>query len=991
MEFQAYLEDPNLLHENTLENRAYYVPYFARGLSAPDQRAQSDRLMMLSGMWGFRYFASLDDAPEDLPLISEGLTPMDVPSVWQMRGFDAHQYTNIRYPIPYDPPFVPAENPCGLYVKRFPLNKEPGFVYHLNFEGVDSAFFVFINGRYAGFSGVPHSTSEFDVTPLLADGVNELRVLVFKWSSGTYAEDQDKFRMSGIFRDVYLLQRPAEHVRDFTVRTTLEPDGGAQVRVFLALCGSPRVDYELSFQGERVSSGLAVNGEIAIRLERPRLWNAETPNLYTLTLKTPMENITTRVGVRSVTIQNRTVLLNGAPIKFRGVNRHDSSPTNGFAVTAEEMRRDLVLMKRHNINAIRTSHYPNSPYFYELCDEMGFYVIDEADVEMHGVVTAMGDYSEADFCLLADSDLYEKTILDRVQRCVRRDLNRPCVLIWSMGNESGYGKGFIRAARWIKECDPTRLVHYESSINTGGVQMDTSDIDLYSRMYPPVAFCKQYLEDESKEKPLMLCEYIHAMGNGPGDAEDYQQLIDRYANFAGGFVWEWCDHAIYMGRTSQGKDKYFYGGDFGEKTHDDNFCMDGLVYPDRRPHTGLMEVKNVFRPIRAVAFDPEKRAVRLRNQQAFLRTDAVARVECVYLSDGREVSTQALPGVSIPAGGEEWVALPAGAPEGDLVHARLIYRAARDTAAFPAGYILGHDQLTLNDARRYDFTPVAGEVSIQEERAVIIVRGADFCHKFDKRTAAPIQLSRSNESLLAAPAAWNVWRAPLDNDMYTAKALASMGYDRTGVKVYDIRAQVEDGVAVVRARLSVNAAASARIAQVEVCYAIDAAGRVDISGRMRKPFSRLPDLPRFGLRFLLRPGMERVSYLGYGPTESYPDKHQACYLARFDARVSQMHEDYLKPQENGSHWGTREVSVFGGGARLAVCGEGFSFSASHYTQEELTQKKHNFALVPVEETVLCVDFAHAGVGSNSCGPELLPQYRVPEEVDFHVTLEPGAL
>ena len=353
---------------------------------------------------------------------------------------------------------------------------------------------------------MPHSTSEFDVTDKLRSGENEIRVLVVKWSSGTYAEDQDKLRMSGIFRDVYLLRRPQGHIRDFTVQTRLAPGGGAAIDV--EVLGGKDVRYELQYGGAAVAAGVAVEGKIHIPLTNPHLWNAETPNLYALTLRCAGENITTKVGVREVKIENRVVKLNGTPIKFRGVNRHDSSPVNGAAVTSEEMRRDLTLMKLHNINAIRTSHYPNAPYFYELCDEMGFYVIDEADVEMHGVVTAMGEYSEANFCLLADDPMYKKTILDRVQRCVLRDKNRPCVLIWSMGNESGYGVGFIEAGQWVKENDPTRLLHYESSIHTGGKDMDVSCIDLYSRMYPPVAFCKEYCEDAAKEKPLILCEYI---------------------------------------------------------------------------------------------------------------------------------------------------------------------------------------------------------------------------------------------------------------------------------------------------------------------------------------------------------------------------------------------------------------------------------------------------------------------------------------------------
>ena len=983
MDFFAYLENPNLLHEGTEQSRAYYIPYGEKKPASIAERLQSDRVLSLNGTWGFRYYESLLPLTEAGLLAETVLLPTPVPSVWQTQGYDAHQYTNVRYPIPYDPPFVPRENPCALYVRSIFLQKAEGEKWYLNFEGVDSAFFLWVNGAYAGFSTVPHSTSEFDVSDKLVSGDNEIRVLVVKWSSGTYAEDQDKFRMSGIFRDVYLLRRPKMHIRDFTVETYLVP-GGAEILAQVE--GGADVTYALSDETGVIASGVAVEGKIRIPLRQPRLWSAETPNLYELTLESAGERISTKVGVREVEIENRVLKLNKTPIKFRGVNRHDSSPVNGFAVTYEEIRRDLMLMKQHNINAIRTSHYPNAPYFYELCDEMGFYVIDEADVEMHGVVTAMGDYSEDNFCLLADNPMYKKTILDRVQRCVIRDKNRPCVLIWSMGNESGYGVGFIEAGKWVKSYDRTRLLHYESSIHTAGREMDLTPIDLYSRMYPSVAFCKEYCEDEKNEKPLILCEYIHAMGNGPGDAEEYQQLIDKYDNFCGGFVWEWCDHAIYMGRTVAGKDVYYYGGDFGEKTHDGNFCMDGLVYPDRRPHTGLKEYKNVIRPLRALSYSAEKHAVLLQNQKAFQDAHDFADIDCVYMADGRDVQTLRAPSTSIPAGESRWLPLPGEIPQGRLVHARLVYR-AKGAGLLPAGHELGFDQIALRDEAAPAFAPQAGPIEIEEDACAITVRGADFCIALDKNTGAPARMTAHNRNLLAAPAQWNIWRAPLDNDMYSVQEPIRMGYDRMKVKVYEMHAQREGDAVAVRAYLSLSAVAAARIAEVSVTYRIDGKGRMEVSGHMKKPFASLPDLPRFGLRFFLEAGMEQVSYLGYGPTESYVDKHRATYLGRFSAKVSDLHEDYLKPQENGSHFGTREVTVSGLGAQICVRGAGFSFSASHFTQEELTRKKHNFELVPVRETVLCLDFAQAGVGSNSCGPELLPQYHVPAELDFACVIE----
>ena len=984
MDFKAYLENPQLLHEGTEPNRSYVIPYFAHRPESIQTRLDSDRVTPLSGDWDFHFYESIQGLEENALLEETEFVTMPVPSVWQTHGYDAHQYTNVRYPIPYDPPFVPDKNPCALYVKRLNLHKVSGMVYHLNFEGVDSAFFVWVNGAYAGFSGVPHSTSEFDITGHLLENGNEIRVLVVKWSSGTYAEDQDKFRMSGIFRDVYLLERPRARVRDFTVRTKLA-GGKAHIEVDLDTTAPVNVEYTLKDGGSVVASGKAVENKIGFVLDAPKLWNAETPNLYDLTLETEMEKLSTAVGVREVSIENRVVKLNGKPIKFRGANRHDSSPVNGFAVTYDEMLRDLSLMKQHNINAVRTSHYPNSPYFYELCDQLGLYVIDESDIEMHGVVNCFGEYNESDFALLAEDPMYEKTVLDRVQRCVIRDKNRPCVLIWSMGNESGYGQNFIKAAKWVKENEPTRLLHYEGGTNGIGDPKGNQDIDLYSRMYPQLDFIREYCENPQNDKPLILCEYIHAMGNGPGDAEDYQELIDKYENFCGGFVWEWCDHAIYMGRTKIGKEMYFYGGDFDEVVDDGNFCMDGLVYPDRTPHTGLIEYKNVIRPLRAVEYDPKHHAVLLRNQKAFQNAEDFAAVQCVYMADGVDVESLEVPEVSIPAGEEKWIQLPGSAPEGQLVHARLIYRALKDTVCFPAGHELGHDQITLCDEKKEAFVPEKGEFEITRDAKSVTVRGKDFCHVFDAETGAPAQLTAHNQPLLAKPAQWNIWRAPVDNDRSTAVDLYRMGYDRMTVKVYDFDAVVRRGCAVLHALLSLSSVSAARIAEVDVTYTIDGAGRVAIDGTMRKAFARMPDLPRFGLRFFLKPGMEKVHYLGYGPTESYVDKHRAAWLGRFDAAVDDLHEDYLKPQENGSHFGTRGLWVRGAGSELCVTGE-FSFNASHYTQEELTKKRHNFELEKVPETVLCLDFAHSGLGSNSCGPKLLEKYHLPEKVDFHCVI-----
>lgn len=553
-----------------------------------------------------------------------------MPGMWQMAGFDRHQYTNVRYPFPFDPPYVPQENPCGLYEHTFEYEVDQNAPeVSLNFEGVDSCFYVWLNGAYVGYSQVSHSTSEFDVTSYVKSGENTMRVLVLKWCDGSYLEDQDKFRMSGIFRDVYLLKRPQRHIWDYRITTHVE-GAVAAVDVHCLLAGGDLPIYarienaegqvvaegslrssankgqksglaESSKEQEMSSDNLAMpyKAQVQFCIENPVFWNTENPYLYTLILETEQETIVDRIGIRTIEIRDRVIYLNGQNIKFRGVNRHDSDPETGYVIGLEQMERDLILMKQHNVNAIRTSHYPNAPMFYQLCDEYGFMVIDEADIEAHGPFLLYrkvdnefqrnGRWSEK----IADDPMWEQAIADRVRLLVHRDVNRPCVVIWSMGNESAYGCNFEKALAWTKSFDDSRLTQYESArYRNYHKTYDYSNLDLYSRMYPSLEEIKQYLEQDGS-KPYLLVEYSHSMGNGPGDFEDYFQMIQDNDLMCGGFVWEWCDHAV-----RHDGNRYYYGGDHGETIHDDNFCVDGLVYPDRTPHTGLLEYKNVYRPVR---------------------------------------------------------------------------------------------------------------------------------------------------------------------------------------------------------------------------------------------------------------------------------------------------------------------------------------------------------------------------------------------------------
>ena len=990
-----HYENLHLLHENTLPNRAYYIPASRRMDTTAELRADSDRFQLLSGDWRFRYYDSIYDLQEQfyaLDFDPEGYDTIPVPSVWQTQGYDSHQYTNIRYPIPFDPPYVPQENPCGAYIKRFSYqrNSDAPRAY-LNFEGVDSCFYVWLNGTYVGYSQVSHSTSEFDVTDLLTDGENALAVLVLKWCDGTYLEDQDKFRMSGIFRDVYLLKRPERHLRDYMVTTTLDT-------ATLHLISDVRVTVSI-YDGEVLLAQTTARENAVLSLENPRLWNAEEPNLYTLVLETEGETITDWIGFREITIRDKVVCLNGQPIKFRGVNRHDSDPVTGFAISVDQMKKDLLLMKQHNVNAIRTSHYPNSPVFYQLCDQYGFYVVDESDNESHGTNELMQKDHDWESYMkiwsqpIADNPAFMDAILDRTQRLVHRDKNRPSVVIWSMGNEGGYGCCFEAALKWTKTFDPGRLTHYEAARYVPkDRESDYSNLDLFSRMYPSQFEMDAYLAG-NPDKPLILCEYCHAMGNGPGDLEDYFRMFDKHDRMCGGFVWEWCDHAIYKGIAENGKPIYFYGGDHGEIQHDGNFCMDGLVYPDRRPHTGLLELKNVQRPARITAIDPKKGTVTLKNHMDFVDLKDYITIRYEISCDGELLSSGGAALPSVKPHGTGAVTVPMDIPDKGRCFLKLTYFLKNATVLLPADFPLGFDEVPLENpdstnrkalALR-DLTP--GSFRVEESDRFLTLYGDGFTHIYSKFTGMWRSLNRNGKPLLKRPMELNIWRAPTDNDRYIKDRWIRSYYNRAYTRAYETQWEAADGLLRIQTKLSLCAITLQPILSGSVTWTVTGTGAITMALSMdRDPEYTM--LPRFGIRMFLPKEMENVTYFGLGPMENYPDKRRAAYHGCFETTVKDLHEDYLMPQENGAHGDCDYMILESGETRLAVTGENsFSFNASHYTQEELTVKQHSFELEESDSTVVCIDHAHTGIGSNSCGPGLREEYRLdPDHIDFTIHL-----
>ena len=1003
-----YYEDLSVLHENTMPARAYFIPASKRMDNLVEHREESDRMQLLNGTWKFQYFNSIYDVQEpffEKDYDTENFDEIQVPSVWQMAGYDTHQYTNIRYPFPFDPPYVPQDIPCGTYAHTFVYHKDENAPKaFLNFEGVDSCFYVWINGSYVGYSQVSHMTSEFDVTDVLQDGTNTVAVLVMKWCDGSYLEDQDKFRMSGIFRDVYILKRPKQAISDYHIKTRIE-DMLAKVEIEMKFYSPLNVKISIEDRnGAVVALGsIAEEGTAVLEIASPELWNTENPYLYKLILETENEVIVDHIALRKIEIKDQVIYLNGQKIKFRGVNRHDSDPVTGFTINLEQITTDLTLMKQHNFNAIRSSHYPNAPFFYEMCDKYGFMVIDEADIEAHGpfMIYRKEDTDYNRFKRwnekIADDPVWEEAIGDRVKLMVERDKNRFCIVMWSMGNESAYGCNFEKALEWTKNFDPDRITQYESArYRNYDETYDYSNLDVYSRMYPALSEIQEYL-DKDGSKPFLLVEYCHSMGNGPGDFEDYFQMIQDNDKMCGGFVWEWCDHAIAHGTAENGKTIYAYGGDHGEEIHDGNFCMDGLVYPDRTVHTGLLEYKNVYRPARVISYNKESGELVLHNYMDFDDLKDYVKISYELTQDGLVISKGILPEFSVAPHSEGKTNLQVNVPENGKCYLKLTYHLKKEMPLLEEDYILGFDEIEVSQkdakcqlAEKWvEKTVTDSELQVSEDDTQIHIKGREFAYPIDKRTALFTEMKFAGREYLNHPMELNIWRAPTDNDMYIKSEWKKAHYDKAYTRAYTTEVvQGKHGVKIT-SHASVVAETVQKILDVTITWKIEAAGKIDADIAVTKD-DELPDLPRFGVRMFLDKKLSAARYFGMGPQESYCDKHQAASHGLYHANVDDLHEDYIRPQENGSHYDCEYVELNNSRYGIVVSAENaFSFNASYYTQEELEKKTHNYELTESDSVVFCVDYALNGIGSNSCGPVVLDQYRFDDVLfRFQFTLIP---
>ncbi|MCP3028583.1 glycoside hydrolase family 2 TIM barrel-domain containing protein [Halobacillus sp. A5] len=1012
-------ENIQVLQRNRRKKRAHFIPFADKASALTFERGKSPSFKLLNGLWKFQYAGNPDLAPEQFYKEDFDTGEWDelyVPSSWQMHGYGSPAYTNVVYPFPVDPPFVPTQNPTGSYVRDFWVTEE-GLDQQvtLRFEGVDSAFYVWVNGERVGYSQGSRIPSEFDLSSYLKEGKNRLAVQVYQWSDGSYIEDQDMWWLSGIFRDVYLLAVPKVHVEDYFVKTSFDDNyehGTLRVETVVENSSDDDVShYTLEYHlqdadgqdviNEREPVSVAAKSTKTVvrdfSIPNPGKWSAEDPYLYKLLLSLKKgkaaEVIPVNVGFRTVELKDGLFLVNGKAIKLKGVNRHDHHPDFGRAVPFEWMEEDVKLMKQYNINAVRTAHYPNDPRFYDLCDQYGLYVIDEADLETHGF-EVIGNWDQ-----LSDDPDWEDAYLDRMKRMVARDKNHPSIIMWSLGNESGFGRNHVAMADWAKDYDDTRLIHYEGecraitrSESTYDPQRDPEASDVFTTMYTAVEVMDALGARNDLGKPHILCEYAHAMGNGPGGLKEYWETFYQYDRLQGGFVWEWLDHGIRR-VTEDGEEYFAYGGDFGEAVHDSNFVIDGLVMSDHTPSPALKEYKKVIEPVVIESINLEKGKVKIMNRYDFVSLEHLHASWTV--TTGEEVvagGTILCDGIE--SGSSDQVTLPYnigqyhGAAEDYWLNVE--FTLACDTAWAETGHLVAWAQyeLPVQKAKPLEFGFSRQPLAVEESKHELTVQGEDFIVRFNKVFGNLSEWKHQGIDLIKTGPVLNLWRAPIDNDLWAQahwKDTPSItewkkhGLHRLQQRIHSVscHSQGEHQAEVI---------VSARVAppilnwglSMTYTYTIDSRGRVgiDVQG---EPYGELPrTFPRLGLKMEVPSMLNRVKWYGRGPGESYVDSKLANRFGVWKKKAEEFYTPYVYPQENGNRHDVRWAEVTSGkGVGITfVAKPAFNFNCQYYTIENLEKAQHTHGLVKQDFLTILIDHKHHGLGSASCGPDVLEKYRL---------------
>lgn len=992
-------ENPKMLCEGRLAPHSYFIPYADKETALRDNKELSPYYASLSGDWDFAYYKRFSDVPKDVARCDEAEScRIPVPSNFQMYGYDTPQYVNTTYPIPLNPPHVPVKNPCGVYKRRFFVpDSFEGRKTHIVFEGVDSFFYLYVNGVRVGFSKVSHLLSEFDITEYLVRGQNTLCVVVLKWSDGTYLEDQDCIRLSGIFRNVYLLSRAKDAIRDVFVRAGLTNnyrDGSFVCDIDTV--GIPKISVTLLDGENPIFESEGNHAECLV--SSVKAWSAEKPKLYTLLIETEDEHIAIAIGFRTIEISDKKeLLINGVPVKLKGVNRHDTHPELGHVAPLSFIENELRLMKRLNVNTIRTSHYPNTSEFYKLCDRIGFYVIGETDVETHGFCyyTKSVGYKGFTDEYPAQSPLWRDALLERIERHVERDKNHPSIIVWSMGNEADYGDNFIEMGKWTKARDNTRLTHYERSLQVYAEGRDESlDVfDIISTMYPSNKYLEAELgksEPQQKyQKPFFLCEYAHAMGLGPGGLKEYVDSFYKYPRFIGGCIWEWADHSCII-KNENGTKNYGYGGDFGEKYNAGNFCADGLVFPDRTLSSGALEMQAAYQNLCVEAIDLAKGELKFTNRFDF--TDLSEYRICFSVEKDGEIYSDGDLVLPLRPHDSCTVTLPYTLPEkcffGAHLNITLVTRC--NTSYMKAGEEVARVQLSLPVSEERPRLAIARKkLHVEEDEQSITVKGYDFRYVYAKEDGAFTVIEKNGVLLLAEATAITVCRAPIDNyrflkdawaipdnpvDGYTQMDLSEVKFTETNVEV------AEDSVTVSSKGALTSYGVRNLVEDLTAVFRITADGviHVTLGGTVG---DRMTLLPRFGMEMVLRNNCDAVTYYGMGPEENNIDFCLHATVDRYKTTVQRMHVPYLMPQDCGNRSHCKWVGITDqlGRGILAVADDEFEFMASKYSANMLKEAMHQWDLKADDRTYLRLDYKVSGVGSGSCGPLPLEQYRLANE------------
>lgn len=941
-------EDLSKLSENREPQRAYYI---------------TNNCTMLNGEWDFKFY----EADFEEKYIKKGWNKIDVPSCWQARGYESPNYANVAYPFPYDPPFVPTKNPMGVYRRSFTVENTDRETY-IVFEGVSSFFELYINDKYVGCSMGSHLQSEFKITDFVTEGSNTVIVKVRKWCVGSYLEDQDSFRYNGIFRDVYILSRPCGHIKDIEITTdnnmiNVTMEGKGKVSLFDA-------------SGKLIDSKEADKSTL-FTVDKPICWNAEKPYLYELKFEYEDEIIVQKIGFVTYEIGKQyELLVNGTAVKLKGVNHHDTHPINGWSMTDEEIKNDLLLMKKLNINTIRTSHYPPTPKFLEMCDEMGFYVMLETDLETHGAVNREAKGCGYD-CLNnpewpCSNGQFKNAFVERMARAYNRDKNHTCIFAWSTGNESGHGDNHVAMIEYLRDKDKKRFIHAEDASRESEMSefygVDTTHYadrtDIYSRMYESTEGMKQKAENPDFKHPYFLCEYSHAMGNGPGDVFDYWDLIYKYPKLIGGCIWEWADHTVLQNGVAK------YGGDFeNEMTNDGNFCCDGMVFYDRTLKAGSLEIKAAYQYMDCRLIGDE---IEVYNRYNFTNLSEYT-FKYEIKADDKKIDEKIL-SLDVAPGGTAKIkiSLPSKARYGAYVNCYLIDK---------TGYIVAEKQLEPKvDIVKEERCMIPAKTT--ENSNFVIFEGDNFTYCFSKDLGTFVSMIKDGKEQISEPLRITAMRAPIDNERniknkwYWKNIWEAENIDRQFDKVYSC--ERKDNIVTVTASLAgVSRTPYFRYSLVCEVFA-DGTVKFELKGKVKE---KCIWLPRLGFEIKVPYENENFSYFGMGPYENYADMHHASKIDLYTSNADKEYVEYIVPQEHGNH--TRvQMLKFENGLTFEAETE-MEINVSHYTKEMLASASHTDELKKADATIIRIDYKNSGLGSNSCGPELLEKYRLSDkDIDF---------